>query len=165
MNTVHNGIEIFGVYDRGVPNKERVVLRVTQTLNLANYFLIVGLAHENNIWPFNDSFLWLTNIEVVGPAWVFIYTGKGTPRVELEMNTKQPLHALYWGKEKVIFDKDISPALVSFGPVEIGNKPSKDLSMVLTPPLFPTAPVTNSSSPKNIDWVKVLNDLLESTKK
>lgn len=145
MSSVHPNIELFGVYDRGVPNEERIVLRVNAATSLKDYFLVLGYTDGkagNSIWPANDNFLWLTDINMDVPSWVFVYTGKGKPGISIEKVTNQPLQTLYWNKENVVLDNpNINPALASFGLIEIGNKENK--TIVTTPELPPPPAVPN----------------------
>lgn len=124
-------LEIFGVYDRGVPNLERIALRVNQPTNLSTYFLILGIRAPlgvDMVYPIQDQSLWLGSIFIEVPSWIFIYTGNGTTSVSKEIHTGDPVHTLYWKKPNIIFDhNDIVPALFHFDYVEIGNKPNKSI--------------------------------------
>ena len=125
-------IDFFGVYDRGVPNLERIVLRVNGAVDLSQYFVCLGLRAPLNIdliLPIPDQFLWLGRTYIDTPGWVFIFTGVGTPGVSQEVNTKEPVHNLYWNKPQVTFaHQDIVPALIHCDLVIIGNKPNKSVS-------------------------------------
>lgn len=153
MSSIYPNIEIFGVYDRGVPNQERIVLRVNSPTSLNNYFLFLGYSsnqNENTVWPYTDNFLWLTGVNMDVPGWIFVYTGKGTPSISSEKITKQPLQTLYWNKESVVLENfNIFPALSSFGPIEIGNKPNKSLANDTLPPL---------GGQTTSDFIKALTD-------
>jgi len=125
-------IEIFGVYDRGVPNLERVVLRVSRPTNLAEYLMIMGVRAPlavDMIYPIADQSLWLGAIVIECPSWVFIFTGTGKAGVSQEKNTGQPLHTLYWNRAHVMLaHNDVVPALVHIDSIDIGNKPNKSLA-------------------------------------
>jgi hypothetical protein len=124
-------IEIFGVYDRGIPNLERIVLRVNGAIDLTQYFVFLGFRAPLNadlIIPMPDQFIWLGQTFIDTPGWVFIFTGGGKPGVSQEQNTKEPVHSLYWNKPQTCLGhQDIVPALAHFDHLIIGNKPNKSI--------------------------------------
>lgn len=128
-------LQIFGVYDRGLPNLERIVLRVNQNTNLSQYFIVLGYRGHlgvDTVLPIQDQFLWLGSNVIESPAWVFIYTGSGSPVITHEKHTKEPLHSLYWNKPNVVLaHNDIVPALLHVDSVQIGNK--SNLTLADTP--------------------------------
>lgn len=127
-------LEIFGVYDRGVPNLERIVLRANVAVNLRYYAVLLGYkAPYDTVYPIADQFLWLGAINIEVPSWVFIYTGLGTPGISQEQHTKDPIHALYWNKPQVIFSNaDVVPALIRMDHIEIGNKEPRTVQSLIT---------------------------------
>ena len=149
MSILPSPIEIFGTYDRGVPNQERIVLRVNEPLLLSPYFVFLGIKAPLNldrVIPIPDQFLWLGETNVQVPGWVFIYTGSGQPTISQESNTKDPIHCLYWNKTSVVFTSDeIVPALAQIGWVELGNKPNKSL-----------ADLNRPKPPGEINWAELL---------
>ena len=132
MIAVFPDIQIFGVYDRGVPNTERIVLRVNRPMNLATYFLILGLRGSlgaDIVIPIPDNSLWLGATSINVPSWIFIFTGCGITGISQEVHSKDPLHSLYWNRQNVMLTHDdIVPALIHVDSVEIGNKPNKTLA-------------------------------------
>ena len=124
-------LEIFGTYDRSTPNSERIVLRANQPVNLAEYFLILGLRaplEANYVYPIPDQSIWLGPTAIEMPSWVFVYTGNGTNSVSKEKHTGDPIFTVFWNRSEVILTHDdIIPTLLHFDRVEIGNKPNKKL--------------------------------------
>lgn len=116
-------LEMYGIYERGVPNAERIVLRAHQPVDLSRYGLILGLTgRDNSIVPARDNFLWLGNIALGSPGWVFVYTGTGTPGPSIEVHTKEPLQVLYWDKAFAVFtEPSFTAALIQFGEVQNAN--------------------------------------------
>lgn len=163
MSEVLPDIEIFGVYDRGIPNTERIVLKVNRLTSLKNYLLILGVthpAHPEVIWPINDQMMWLSDISMDVEGWIFIYTGKGTPSISIEVNTSQPLHNLFWNRDNVLLsDPLISPALIQIGAVEIGNKPNKYLQEKKIPP--PSPPTMSELEPNWQEGAKIFFEALK----
>lgn len=127
-------IQIFGVYDRGAPNTERIVLRVNRPMNLASYFLILGFRGPmgvNVVIPIPDSSLWLGATSINVPSWIFVFTGNGKTSISQEVHSKDPVHCLYWNRPNVVLTHDdIVPALIHVDSIEIGNKPNKTLADV-----------------------------------
>lgn len=108
-------ISIIGVYDAGVPNMERVVLRANVDLNLSAYCVIAAVkAHldTTNI-PLRDHFFWLGNLTLKAGDWIFVYTAPGTAQLTPLPNAPESLLSLYWGKPQTIFqDRNLTPGLI-----------------------------------------------------
>jgi hypothetical protein len=117
-------LELFGVYDRGTPGKERIVLRALEPVSLSAYAVILGAdAGSGNIIPFHDHFYWLGNTTLAAGSWVFLYTGAGQAMITTETNTRTPVQALYWGKAAVVFTNPlIIPAVLRAGDVMVWQK-------------------------------------------
>jgi len=115
-------LELFGVYERGVPNAERIVLRANSIVNLGFYAVGLGAKSENGMaYPIPDQFLWLGEMYLDKGAWVFIFTGKGTPAVTKEQHTGDPMHVMYWHKDAVVLTHDsVVPMLYRFDGVSVG---------------------------------------------
>lgn len=134
MNLESPQLEIFGVYDRGIPNAERIVLRANRAVDLTNYAVLLGFDQNNSVFPFTDNFLWLGAKTLSVPSWVFIYTGQGKESVSQEIHTKDPVHALYWEKPTIILSNpQIVPVLVQLANVIIGNTPAKTVADLTSP--------------------------------
>lgn len=133
-------LSIIGVYDRGIANKERIVLRPTIKLNLGYYALVLGIkAGEGYARPINDHFLWLGScglapIEIAPPSWLFIYTGPGEFNEATNGYTKEKAYVMHWGKDTTILaDDSIVPVLICINSVAVGETPPMpvyDLSLL-----------------------------------
>jgi hypothetical protein len=137
LDTPTPDLDIFGVYDRSIPNRERIVIRVNHPANLAEYFLVLGVrgpVGADLIVPIPDQSLWLGATFVQVPSWIFVYTGSGKTGISQEKHTGEPVHTLYWNKEQVaLIHDDVVPALIRVATVQIGNKPNKSLEDVGKP--------------------------------
>lgn len=122
LPTIHE-IAIFGVFDRGVPNKERIILRPTEIVDLGGFGLYIGKMMPNNmIWPYPDNFLWLGNLIVQPPAWIFIYTGLGQFQESKLPITGHQAYTYHWGKKFTVFDDPQSvPVLFKYSGIAIGQ--------------------------------------------
>jgi hypothetical protein len=109
-------LSIHGVFEAGVPNRERVCLRPTETINLA--FFGVLLARRNpadgSLSPIVDQLFWFGEKEVSPPSWIMLLTGKGETKTITE--SEHPIHLFFWGKEHTIFQlENIIPVVFRFG--------------------------------------------------
>lgn len=120
-------LEMCGVYDRGVPNKERVGLRAILPLNLRDYVMMIGVTTgTGGAWPLIDSALWLGDMAISPPCWIFVFTGPGETLISQENFTSEPAHAIHWGRKRTIFDDPkLIPILLRIDAVEVGDKPGK----------------------------------------
>lgn len=97
-------IEYWGVYDRGIPNQERLVFRPRIPLDMTQFFVALAIKGDHeSISTFFDQAYWFPDVVIEPPSWVFLYTCAGTSKVTTEAVTKAPLHALFWGKPSTLF--------------------------------------------------------------
>jgi hypothetical protein len=97
-------LDYWGIYERGVPGKERIVFKPRIGVMLTQYCIVVGQNDVGGMFrPFFDNAFFFPDVAVVPPAWVFVFTGRGTATITFEGHTKEPLHSLYWGRSETIF--------------------------------------------------------------
>lgn len=118
-------IEIFEVRDRGVPNRECVVMRVNETTALTNFFVGLGFPQApSNIRPVNDNTFWLGSGFVLSGDWVYLYTGVGKPISSIIPNQNNTVHSIYWNRVSVLFSSvQIVPFVYSIENVQIASSP------------------------------------------
>jgi len=120
-------LELLGVADRGVPNRERVVLRSHGHVQMGGYALFLGIrSHAPGFaLPVRDSMFWLGDGPVRPDDWVIVFTGSGTPS-----NTQMPdapgkIYLLYWGRPTTIFhDPQVVTMLLRLGGVSVEVPPT-----------------------------------------
>lgn len=125
MLRVLSELEIVMVADAGIANKERIIIKVHDYVDLSNYVLIVGMpVGDHQILPLRDHFFWFGK-EVVGPQYtIFLYTGPGTRLATTVQGTNEPALVLYWGKPTTLFHSRIlSPAILSLEGIFVGPQP------------------------------------------
>jgi len=108
-------ISLIGVYDAGVPNLERVVLRANSDVSLSSYCIIVAFKPSMGgvNFPLRDHFFWLGNTSVAAGDWIFVYTAPGAAQMNPLPNSSDRLLSLYWGKPQTIFqDRNLTAGLV-----------------------------------------------------
>lgn len=115
---------VVGVFDPGVPNQERIVMRPTQKINLGNFGLMVAVESESedSLRPVNNQFMWLGDVEVEPPSWVIIYTGPGEDRRSRLPDRDESAIVLHWGQRQTVFVNDrIRPVFFRIGSVLISE--------------------------------------------
>ena len=105
---------LVGAIERGVPNKERIVLRVAEAVNLGQFGVLLGVRVAPGLAvPIKDNFFWFGDGMVAQGDWLFIYTGLGKPQVANVPNSPERIFTLYWGRKQVILqNENIVPILV-----------------------------------------------------
>lgn len=115
------------VYDRGVPNQERILIRPTQAVNMGQYGIMLGVKDSQTIesaLPVNDCLFWFGDGIVEPQSWIFIYTGPGTGR-KTEMQNKEPAYVLHWGRTHTVFANSlVVPILFRVDAVYLGRTPA-----------------------------------------
>lgn len=117
---------LFDVADRGIPNSERVQIRVEQTTDMGRYGIMVGYANNSGFTvPFQDNLYWFGDGLVHPGDWILVYTGSGEPRTD---NWTQPpgskVYSIHWGRSKTMFaNSQMIPILFRTDAAVIGNPP------------------------------------------
>lgn len=97
-------LTVAGVFERGVPNQERVVLRVNAMTNLGGFLLARGpWANGNVIALQNDGYFYFPDEVVLPNSWVVLYTAPGTKSQTRHPQTNEPVLVLHWGQPTVQF--------------------------------------------------------------
>jgi hypothetical protein len=137
---------ILAVGDPGVANKERIILRPTQSVNLGQFGMAVCIRSAENpnvVLPVNDNFFWFPSIDVTTPCWLFLYTGKGTYEQTTLAGSSETAHVFHWGKDSTIFNYlELVPVLFRQSAILIGPNPDKPPF-----PKLPTLPPVDLTSP------------------
>lgn len=124
-------ISVVGVFDRGIPNQERVVLYVNETVNLGQYGLMVGVrGSDGTAFPIRDNLFWFGDGFVNRGDWIFVYTGPGEPRTTALPNTQERLYSIHWGRtQTMLHHHDVVPILFRVDavqvPQEVASLPKK----------------------------------------
>jgi hypothetical protein len=115
---------MIGVVDAAVPNKERILLRPTMPVNLAQFGIILAIKSQDEIFtPMLDHFFWFGEFTVQPPCWLVVYTGPGE-----FMKTRVPVgdeiaYSLHWGKPTTVFNEpNIVPVVLRIAGILSGSR-------------------------------------------
>jgi hypothetical protein len=128
-------LSLFGLLDPGVAGKERIILRPTESVNLAQFGILLGYKLENgNVIPLYDNFFWFGEIVVPTPSWIVVFTGKGQFNVSKHPQTGQPAYILFWGREGTIFhDHQCVPVIFQLSAVLIAQNAAAQIPASASP--------------------------------
>jgi hypothetical protein len=118
-------LSIVGVADVNVPNQERIIIRPTQSVNLAGFGLYIGWLKANGmITPYPDHFLWFGELFVAPPSWIIVYSGPGKFQQTHVNDGRETAYVYHWGKSHTVFGQPgIVAALFRFDGILIGPQP------------------------------------------
>lgn len=93
------------IADRGVANKERLVVNVLTDANLSFYSVFAtAYTDANSITTALRHTYWFVAHQVKAGDRVVLYTGSGQDRIT-KAKDGTPLHIFYWGLPKTIWNK------------------------------------------------------------
>lgn len=134
-------LELYGVFDAGIPNLERVVLRIAEHVDMASFAVVLGqnMAGGSSL-PLQDHFFWFGNALLTPGDWIYLYTGTGAvTSIELGPNR---IYSLYWGKKQTLFHTPlIRPVLIRMDairnqPLTPGQTAAPTIGINAAKPLF-----------------------------
>jgi hypothetical protein len=125
-------LNIAGVYDAGIPNSERVLLRALTYVNLGEYYLLTGRPTTPGFaFPLTTDVLWLGPTAVTAGSWIVVYTGPGQDLFSTHQG--QPVIIRHWDKRLTIFhDQQVVPILIHIDAIQIGPRISETTTRQLT---------------------------------
>lgn len=114
-------LSIVGVYDRGIPNKERIVLFAKVSVNVGQFGVMLGIRGEGRTaTPIRDNLLWFGDGWVNPGDWIFIYTGPGVLRASTLPNSTARVISTHWGRSTtVLHDQRVVPILFKIESVQV----------------------------------------------
>lgn len=106
-------LEVYGVFDRGVPNKERIAILAKQPVNIGQHGVMIGIRENSGrALPIKDNLFWFGDAQLNAGDWLFIYTGDGKPSVSELPNSISRIFSIHWGRPKTVFDaRELVPIL------------------------------------------------------
>jgi len=116
-------LELRGVFDRGVPNLERIALYVKIPLNIGQFGLMIGVkGSDGSAYPLKDNLFWFGDGFVSAGDWVFVYTGAGKTQSSDLPGSASKLYTVHWGKSRTLFtSEELVPILFRVDAVSIAQ--------------------------------------------
>lgn len=110
------GIQIVRVADPGDISKERVLLRMEQSVDLVNYILLNAYSEENEVYDLNQHIFWFPSVVATQGEYVRLYTKSGnyTLTEGLFGGSRARFHNFYWGKKAAVWRASPIPGLPMF---------------------------------------------------
>jgi hypothetical protein len=108
-------LRLFGAFDRGVPNRERITLRVQgQAVNLGNYFLLLGSQRQPySAMPIPNQSFWLGEMVLEPWTWLYVFTGPGSPGFTTQQETGETAYVMHWGRKGIVLrEEHIVPVIM-----------------------------------------------------
>lgn len=114
-------LRVVGAFDRGMPNQERIVIRVNDIVNMAQFALLLGIRQQLGVAvPIRDNFFWFGDGVVSRGDWIFVYTGPGEGRMNDLPGTTEKLYTVHWGRNQTVLNSaEIVPLLIRLDAVQI----------------------------------------------
>jgi hypothetical protein len=117
-------LTVLGIVKAGVPNQERIVIRPTEPVNLAQFGIILASQDQNGMnTPIADSFFWFGELIIEPPCWLLIYTGAGEFQKTTLQDTGHTAYVFHWGRPYTIFGtSNIKPILFRMDAILVGQQ-------------------------------------------
>ena len=116
-NPIVGALEIIGIRDKGILDKERLLLRVLEPVKLENYVVInVKSTNGDKLTILNDKVFWFPVLLVNSGEYIRLYTKSGSYEKETGKYGEVPaiFHDFYWGLDVPIWDSVKSNAVTIF---------------------------------------------------
>jgi hypothetical protein len=121
----NSDLSVRGVADRGIPNKERILIYSFSVIDLQNFILGIGYtADDRFVTPFRQHVYYFDDIIIPAQSWIVVYTGPGQSQVSKLPPGNEVAFIYHWGLPSVVFRQtEVVPILfrvseISFAPRE-----------------------------------------------
>lgn len=117
-------LTIVGVFDRGVPNFERIAIQANQTTDLGKYGIMLGVkGSSGQAFPIRDNLFWFGDGLLPPNDWLFLYTGPGEPRAAEAPGGTGRLISLHWGRDRTVLHSSVVvPILFRIDAVQVAQE-------------------------------------------
>lgn len=97
-------LDTYSVFDRGLPNMERIAIYAKIPLNIGQYGLMIGIKADGGAaFPLKDHMFWFGDGYLNAGDWIFVYTGSGESRISNIPGGNAKIYSAYWGKPSTLF--------------------------------------------------------------
>lgn len=104
-------LKLLNVLERGVPNKERVVISVQRGVDLKYFVLVDATQVTGGVIPGELSAFWFPTKQVKEGDSIVIYTGTGQASVAPQPDGKT-VHFYFWGRPQTVFGEPSRAAVL-----------------------------------------------------
>lgn len=105
-------IQIQSVVDKGVPDRERLVLRVLQDVDIGDFMLIRTGFEGNHVTTRVVNTFWFPDRSVNAGDIIVVYSKRGYGK-EKEISDSRTAHFFYWGQDEPLWNNDdVAPVLL-----------------------------------------------------
>ncbi len=113
-------LSVSGVSDRGIPNKERILVRVHELTELRYYGIALAkLLPEGGVIPYDNFFYFFEQCEAEKDSWLVLYTGVGERRDTQLPTTLEKAYSMHWGFDGVVLtNPTVVPVLFRFSGID-----------------------------------------------
>jgi hypothetical protein len=120
-----SSLTLLGVFDRGVPNQERVVLHAAQAIEMGSFGMLIGIEQSPGLAsPVPDLFFWFGPGVTHPDSYILVYSGPGKSLVTTLQGTDKTAYVAHWGRESTLFaNSRVVPMLISIDGVTVGVGP------------------------------------------
>jgi len=135
-------LSLRGAVDRGIPNKERILIYSFSVIDLMNFILGIGYTVDNKfVTPIRQYMYYFDDVIVPANSWIVVYTGPGQTQVSRLPPPGNDIAFIYhWGLPSVVFQQpEVVPILFRISEMNFAPKEQPLLSEPLE--------TTNSPSP------------------
>jgi|HubBroStandDraft_4_1064222.scaffolds.fasta_scaffold317462_2 hypothetical protein len=94
------GLQFLGIFERGVPYKERIHFQASTPLNLAYYAVLHSTAQGQGVASGGHPCFWFPTLQLMGGEIVVLFTG---PNMN-PTNVSPSGRTFFWGHPKTIFN-------------------------------------------------------------
>lgn len=117
-------LSMIGLADAGVPNQERILIRPMESIALNGFGIALGtnLNAPGGPMALFDNVFWFPAAIVTPPAWIIVFTGRGTP-AEHVLPGGEKAYSFYWQRALTMFnDPSLAPILFRASTIMIGGR-------------------------------------------
>ncbi len=98
-------LSLLGVGEPGVPNRERIIMRPMEELNLGEYLVCLGyLEDDDSLSPIPDNLFYFGDRFVAPPSWIILYTGPGRDIESKIKGEREKAYVFHWEKNHTVFN-------------------------------------------------------------
>jgi hypothetical protein len=124
-------LSLRGVADRGIPNRERILIYSFSVIDLQNFILGIGYtADDRVVTPFRQYVYYFDDVVVPAQSWIVVYTGPGQTQVsKLPPPGNEIAFIYHWGLSSVVFQQtEVVPILFRVSEMNFASREQPTLT-------------------------------------